>query len=775
MRELSPYFINRNAPEVNTYFPASADAFRQGEPSFREYWHAIAKRWWLIVSLVVCTLAVAGLIVSFMTPSYTASSTVLIEPQAPQVLNMRDLETQETGELAAENYYGTEYKILESRSLAARVIRELNLQNEAFLHPKETKGVEAIVSVKKSFADSSKDPSALDDDSNSGTLGVDARVIDAYLKDLKIRPEPGTRLVTVAFSAPNPVLAARIVNAQVRAYITRGTALHAEASESAVKYLQTKLAELRVKVENSEASLNAYRRQRGIVADASGDSNRVVMERLIDLNKSLTEAETQLITLESQVHLINTKNYDALPAVANDALIQTLRGQQAKVQAEYASLADQYKPSYPPLAQLGATLKETQAHLNREIHRVAAGVELSYEAAADRVSSLNAKIDVEKTRALALNDASLQDAILSRAVDTNRNLYKNILERMTQMSMATGVSASNVSVLDSATPPLLPSSPKTLLTLGSSGALALLIGISLACFLERFDETFKDADEVEQYVGVPSLAMVPDFKKLKASGYGSKSLLFSRPASAQTKANGAMIVAEQNGSFSAATEAYRALRLGLLLSRADKPPKVILITSGAPREGKTVTAINTAIAFAHMGSRVLLIDADLRSPRCHKLLKLPNHQGLTEILAGQRRPDELILPTGIDGLECITAGSTPPNPGRLLGSQTMADLLLYLKATYDCILIDSAPVMPVTDTLHLMTTVDGVLLVVGPGVPRQRVKQVCARLTQIHAPLLGIVQNQIDLANHRRAGDYYYYYPQVHKSQDESAEQMSGH
>jgi polysaccharide biosynthesis transport protein len=758
MLELSPHSINRSAPEITPNF------FAQDEPDFREYWRVITKRWRFIGTLVICTLAIASLVVLFMTPTYTAMSTVLIEPQAPQVMDMGELETQESGDAAEENYYGTEYKILQSRSLAARVIRQLNLENGLFLGAGETEALEARFLTQRASSEDSKDPGNHDEDLEAGTLGVRSRVVDAYLKRLTIRPDPGTRLVTVAFGTPDPVLSARIVNAHVLAYIARGTELHAEASESAVKYLQTKLTELQARVEKSEAALNAYRRQRGIVVDSSDDNSKIVMGRLIDLNKALTDAETQRITLDAEDHLISTRTYEALPAVTNDALIQNLRQQQARIQAEYASMADQYKPNYPPLADLAATLKETQVRLDQEVRRVATGVALSYQAAVEREKELNDQIDQEKNRALALNDASLQDAILSRAVDTNQKLYKNVLERMTQMGMAAGVSASNVSVLDSAAPPLVPSSPKTLLTLASCGALALLIGISSACFLERFDDTFKDPDEIERYLGIPNLAMVPDFRKLNRPTYGSKTRLLSRFASAQVKAISTEIVADQNNGFSAATEAYRAVRLGLLLSRAGEPPKVILITSGTPREGKTVTAINTAIAFAQMGSRVLLIDADLRNSRCHNLLEMENHEGLTEILTGQRRSDELIFPTGIDGLACLTSGSTPPNPGRLLGSQTMKDMLLHLRESYDCILIDSAPVMPVTDTLYMMTMVDGVLLVVGPRIPKQRVKHVCSRLNQVHAPLLGIIQNQVDINTHRSAGDYYY--PHFRKSHD---------
>jgi polysaccharide biosynthesis transport protein len=764
MQELSPYFINRTSSEVTPNFSTSATGFAQEEPSVREYWRIITKRWRFIASLVTCALALTGAVAFLMTPTYTARSSVLIEPQAPQLLDMKQLESQQSGESAEQTYYGTQYKILESRSLAARVIRELDLQKQAFLRPKHVRAPKVAYHAQMAGSKDLRDPVAQDQDPEAGTLGIQPGFIDEYLKDLTIRPEPGTRLVTVAFGSPDPVLSARVVNAHIQAYIARGTELHAEASQSAVKYLQTKLTELQAKVEKSEAALNEYRRERGIVTSSSGGTNKVVMDRLIDLNKALTEAETQRITLDAEDHLISTRHYDALPAVTDDKLIQDLRQQEARIQAEYASLAAEYRPNYPPLAELAAKLKEAQARVNQEIRRVATGIHLSYDAALQREKELNDKIEHEKTRALALNDASLQDAILSRAVDTNRKLYKNVLERMTELGMAAGATASNVSVLDSAAPPLLPSSPKTLLMLASCGAFALLLGVSIACILERCDDTFKDSDEIEPYVGIPNLTIVPDFRKLTHANAGPKTTLLSRLTPAKLRAKEAVVMVDEHNGFSAATEAYRALRLGLLLSKAGEPPKVILITSGTPGEGKTVTAINTAIAFAQMGSRVLLVDGDLRNPRCHTLLALPNHEGLAEILTGQRPASHVIRETGIDTLACLTSGSAPPNPGRLLGSHTMSDLLLDLKGSYDCIIIDSAPVMPVTDTLHLVNMVDGVLLVVGPHIPKRRVRHVCSRLNQMHAPLLGIVQNQVDISTHRSAGDYYY--PHFQPSQD---------
>lgn len=749
MQELSPYFIDRSYDEVEPSFSSSAKAIADNGPTFREYCRILTKRWRLIVTVLVGALAMTSLVVFLMPATYTASSTVLIEPQAPQILGITQVESEAASDNADDTFYGTEYKILQSRSLAARVIRELHLQNESFLRIGRKETLESKLPVQ------SGDSATATQDADAGTLGISYHVIDAYLKHLKIQSDPGTRLVTVSFSTSNPVLAARIVNAQVKAYIERGTELHAAAKVSAGRYLQTKLTELQAQVEKSEVELNAYRRQRGIVGDSSNDNNKVVMGRLVDLNKALTDAETQRIALDADAHLIATQDYDALPAVTNDTLIQTLRQQQARIEAEYASMADQYKTNYPPLAELGAQLQKTQTRIREEIHRVATGISLSYAGAMEREKELNNDIDEEKNRALALNDASLKDAILARAVNTNRELYRNVLERMNQTWMAAGVSASNVSVLDNATPPFQPSSPRKLLALTACGIFALFIGISCACFLERFDDTFKDVADVERCLRLRSLAMVPDFRQLKKATNGTKKRWLRHFTSAQTQADNMAIVADQDNNFSAATEAYRALRLSLMLSRAT-PPKVILITSGTPNEGKTVTAINTAIAFAQMGNKVVLIDADLRNSQCHKLLKIANRDGLTEVLTSRRRFDEVAQPTLVEGLVCITAGSRPLNPGMLLGSSAMVDLLSVLKTTYDFILIDSAPVMAVTDTLHLLSMLDGVVLVIGPNVSRQMVKLVCARLTYLHAPLLGIVQNQVDIKTHG-SGNYYYY------------------
>jgi capsular exopolysaccharide synthesis family protein len=754
----------------------------------------------LIAITFFVAFALTAIVVFSRTPIYTAHSTILIELQASQVFDSRQSEMEDPNRSDEGNFYDTQYKILQSRSLIAQAITDLRLQQNPLFGPPRRGGGDARSSTDlQAYADGS---GLHNKGGPSAEAGISAQAIDAYLGRLSIKREPMTRLVTVGFSSPDPVLCARIVNNHIRGYITRGKELHAEASASAEQFLKDKLGELETHIEQSEVALNSYRRERGIVAGSS-DKTRVVMERLIDLKKALTAAETDRINLDAQAHLLRTPDYNSLPAVLNGPVIQSLKQEQARVEEEYASLASQYKPDYPPLADATAKLHRIQARLNQEMQRLAAGVQWSYTAAVARENELRQESDEEKKRVIALNDASLQDAILTREVDSNRELYKNVLARMNEMAMAAGISASMVSVVDEAQVPDSPSSPKKLLSFSLVGLLAIFCGISGAFFIERLDDSFKDPNDLEYSLGVPSLGLVPDFRKLGRADYSSVRNLSSRFSNAllehltavttissgrdmykqkyaqvfanmkradmMTDASAAKSsaptesdllalrraatneVAESISSYAAASEAYRAIRIGILLSRPETPPKTILITSGTLKEGKTVTAINLAIAFAEMGSKVLLIDADLRRPRCHEILGIGRRAGLTEVLTGSGTVEEFVTSTKVDRLWCLTAGSRRPNPGELLGSTKMADTIRCLKNSYDCIFIDSAPVMPVTDTLLLTTVADGVLLVVGPRTPKELVRNVCARLFQIRTKILGVVLNQTEATRH-----YYY-------------------
>ena len=731
MNEPSTYFIRRGIPEPEyAELPTWAG---EDEPSARDYWRAIVRYKRLVMVLVVMALLGASVLVCMMPPNYVAATNILIDHRAPKIELKPPSSETELSDTEAENYYGTQYKILQSRSQALRVIQDLNLQDSPLFN---SKSLLALLGIKGR---------------PQTTVQIREREIDSYLNRLTVKQQTGTRLVTISFSSSDPMLSARIANAHVRAYIAEGAQLRDEATSSARQFLEKKLQEIKDRVQKSEAALNDYRRQRGIVAAPSEDKTRVLTQRLADLEKALTAAETERIALETETHLVRAGDYDSLPMVISSTLIQGLKQEYAKADADYASLASQFKPDYPELEEVNAHRNELRSRLDREMQQVANGIEWSYKAAVAREDELRKKVDDEKAEAAALNNASLEDALMAREVEGDQTLYRNVLSNINEMGVVGGAPTTEVSIIDQAEPPTAPSGPPKLLIVCSAGAASLFLAICLALLLDRLDDTFKDPDQIERSLALPCLGLVPDFAKLNPAG--------RRLLSKSSSATVAVATPHQLPGAKAGTEVnetFRAIRIGMMASRAVPSPKAILITSGTVSEGKTMTAVNSALAFAQMGDKVLLIDADLRRSRCHSVLDIPNDAGLSDILTGRRKAEEMVRSTGIEGLACITAGSPQQNPGALLGSKKMADLLAYLRTFYDYILIDSAPVMQISDTLLLATMADGVLLVAGPATSKQVLRTVCSRLHMVRAKLLGVVLNRLDI---KLGNDGYYYSP----------------
>ncbi len=438
--------------------------------------------------------------------------------------------------------------------------------------------------------------------------------------------------------------------------------------------------------------------------------------------------------------------------------------QLAQLKGEYAHLSTQFKLGYPRLAQLKAQVEEIGRRLRQEIQTVVEGLKSAYLAADAQEKELRAKLGRQKAAALALKDASVQYAILAREVDTNSQLYDNVLQRMKEIGVAVGLRASNVFVIDQAEPPLSPSKPKKRQTLFLSALLGLMLGIGLAFFLEYLDNTLKTPEEVERYFHLPSFGVVPDFLRLnhRDRGYLRKPARYTSAKNQYRVENEGSVSHYQprlpdrklvpyHQPFSIVTEAYRTLRTAILLSQAGEPPKTILFTSGTTGEGKTATVVNTALMFAQLGVRVMVIDADLRRPSCHKVLKVENSPGLTNLLTGQSEMEKVIKPTAVDNLFLLSGGSIPPNPTELVGSKKMHETIVSLQEHYDYILIDSPPVMPISDAVLLSTMVDGVVLVVsGQKTPRNVVKEARSRLDHARAKILGVVLNRVNISN----GDY---------------------
>ena len=682
---------------------------------------------------------------------YTARATILIKNNAPQVYEYASMDTPTGGEAGAASQWSvnnkTEYTLLQSRSLANRVILAEGLfANPLFAGAQAPNGALDVTS---------EDPGgAPDDDLNEQ---APAWLIARYLADLKIAPIDETELVAVSFTTPDSALSARVANAHVREFIRQGIELNSQASDQATQFLQKKLAQLKRQVEESELALNNYRRDKGIIPgliSVNGNED-VVLERLDKLSDQAQQAHLANLNLETQIALVRQGHADALPAVINSKIVQSLRENLDTLQAQYASMSGQYKPNYLPMAELTAKMKGTRGALRNEISSIVASIETQYAASLKNEGALDQELKREKEFALGLNDAAVKYAILQREADTNKQLYNAVLTRMKDVEVTADLHASNISIVDRASPPTAPSSPRMARDLLATALLGLMGGVGLGFLLERHDDTFKDVGEIESYLRVPHLGMIPSFDSLDGPVYGRSQTLKPLSSSQSSASSKAL----SYGSHSPVGEAYRMLRTSLLLSRAGAPPKTALVASAEPGEGKTTTAANLAIVLAGAGRRVLLMDADLRRPNCHAVFGVDKELGLTEALTGIEKPQDLIRRMKIDNLYLLTSGATPPNPSELLGSEKMREILDSLSQQYDCIIIDTAPIMLVTDAVVLSNMVDGVLMVAQKHTAKQQVKAALSRLEYAQAKVFGVVLNGVDLGfgYGGYAGQYYMY------------------
>ena len=724
-----------------------------------EVWRIIRSRLSLTLYLIIGTLFVTAVIVLTKTPTYTAQATLLIEPESPQVLNMTQLVSNSVGD-ADYDYYKTQFELLKSRALAAHVIRTLGLESDPVFAPQHQSSAAAVLFGRMEdwangwLAKSSVKPNdALLEDL------VKPSSIDHYLSHLKVEPKAGTRLVSVSFSSTDSMLAARIVNAHVREFVSLGLKMQGDQQRTARDFLKSQLIEIDKRVRDAESALNAYRQKNGVISFDVDDSDKVAAQRMADLTRALTEAETQRISAEAQMDLVKQGHFESLPEVVSNPAIASLRPQLITLEAEYARLSSAFNPSYPKLAELKAQLTQTRNAMAAEVQYVAGAIQRSYLAAIGRENELRAEVNAEKQRDLAQNNALVEDSVLSRDVEANRDLYKSVLQRMQEMTVAENTPLSNISIVESAAPPLAPSNPKKAIDLCLSGVIAGIAGLALSFLLNHLDKRLKTAEEIEEYLGLASLAIVPDFNRLSSRSQIRHALPARRPKrrrQIELAAEASSPLLE--GRLAGKAEVYRAIRTGILFSRASSAPKTVLFTSSVEAEGKTWTTVNTALSFAHTGARTLLIDADLRRPQCHEMLDCENAVGLSEVLVGQLEVKAAARPIQNSFLSFLSAGSRVPNPAELLTSVKMRQVLRGLSEDYDFILIDSAPLMYASDTIGLATMVDGVVLVVGADCAKQVALRARSRLSQINARVLGAVLNRVNLGHPNYYGHSRYYF-----------------
>ena len=746
------------------------------------YWRVLRKHRRAVIGVTLAAMILAAIRIIGETPIYTAETTILIEPNAEAGSStLESLIEIETAAANADEYYKTQCAILESRNLAAAVVSDLALDKDALFNGQTSADSSPLArwwpglfgppprdAAVTQYKFAPLDPT----DTEMPAPIAPSAAVRRYLAMLKVSPVPDTNLVRLSFATPDPALSAELANAHVVAYERQQFREHGNQTENAQHFLRDKLAGIKDELQKSEAALNAYRRAKGIIPGliSVDGKDAVVLDRLADLSKDLTQAQVARISLEARVASIDKHDYASIPEVSENVTIQDLQKQQDDLYSQAAALSSQFKPDYPPLAKVRAQLDAVEGRLKIEIDGVVDGIQAQYRQAVEKENELQAEMERQRAETLNLNDAAAQYAILQREVDTNRQLYDAVLTRMKDVAIESGADRSNVAVINSAEVPTVPTSPRKARDLMLALVTGLSGGIALAFLLEFLDSTLKNPEDAENYLRLPTLGVVPEIASVRNAAPNATQMSGARALTANGTAP-ALPAADDlvtaYGSYSALGEAYRNLRTALLMSRAGGPPGTILITSATSREGKTVTAVNLSVMLAQLGL-TLLIDADLRRARCHRVLGLDSRIGLTEVLTGAHQLDDAVRPTGIDGLDLLGAGATPPNPTELLGSVRMNQLLADFRTRYQYIVIDSSPVLPVSDALILARAVDGVVVVAnGVATPRQQVRAACARLDYARGKILGLVLNRARLNSADFYGYYHEDYYSVHDRNDE--------
>jgi succinoglycan biosynthesis transport protein ExoP len=577
-------------------------------------------------------------------------------------------------------------------------------------------------------------------------FGVHPSLINSYLSRIAIQRVSGTQLISVSFTSLNPGFSQEVANAHATTFIRSSLLTRFELTTEARQFLAARVAELKARLEKSEEGLNRFRKSHAIVPLDKGEN--LVVDRLRALNTDLTHARSKKIELESLYRVVQQGDSRFLSQLIDNPAVQQLKAQISVLELEKARLATIFKPAHAGMMAVREQIDQANHRLEQEVQRIVRSITSDYNAAKASEMALTGEMEQARRAALELQEKAIEAAVIEREVESDRTLYESVLKRSKETALTGSVPISNIRVVDRADVPLYPDLTRGNRTIALSALVGLLGGVGLAFLRYYLDNTLKTPEHIGRFLRLPTLGMVPQIGQLEKQAHAlaytkKRSLPLRALTSRHAETEGRVSLRHP---LSLVSESYRAICTALLFSQPERPPRTILITSSQPKEGKTTTAINIATAFARNGASVLLIDADLRNGNCHRRLNMQNGRGLTNALTGHPNTVELVQETAITNLSLLSRGDTSPNPAELLGSVKMRQLLESLKTRFAVIVIDSAPLIPITDSVLLSTKVDGVVLVTKAlTVSRHVVQQACERLAYVRAKILGVILNQIDL------------------------------
>lgn len=715
------------------------------EVNLLDYLMILRKHQWMILTFLLLVVTIVTIATFKMKPVYVASARVEVDPEGNNPLPFQQGNALEEY-VDLDTYIDTQTKIIQSQTLAMDTIRSLDLPR---------------------YPEFGGDPKGL---VNAGANQKEPPILGDFLGRLTVSRVPDSRLIEVQFAAQDPQLAALVVNSHLQTYKEQNFKSRYDATIQASDFLTSELEELRIKMEKSDAAEVDYERKNQIwMVDATQNTTT---QKLQELSNALTAVQTELAEKEAAYQLAHSDS-GALAAVQGNPAVQDLTKTKLNLDTEYAEALTQFGPNWPKVQQLKLQDEAISAQLKTAKDEAIRLVDNDYQQFQTREALLERDLNRQELLADNMAQRLVEYNMLKHDAESNKELYDGLLEKLKEAGISAGLRSSNIRIVDPALVPSTPAKPQKTRNIALAFLVGLVGGVGLAFVREYLDNTVKSPDDVQNLTGLPCLAVVPSF----SSRNGSRSLARASGGAGADNGNRVELVSLQQPK-SLVSEAFRALRTSLLLSQAEHPPQVILVTSALPREGKTTSAANLAITLAQLGDRTMLVDSDLRKPGIRRALNLPNGHGrdvgLSSYLAGVAPLHDIIVPhPTVPNLDAIPTGPIPPNPADLLSSHRMAEAVDDLRQHYKFVVIDSPPIMAATDAVILSALTDGVLLVVWSNkTPKEAFSRTQELLAAVKGRLLGVVLNAVDSG----APDYYYsyrYYPYSYGyGEDEEADEV---
>lgn len=775
---LKPSSLDRPLTDIaqsKRYYGASAtDSIH-----LRDYLAVVLKRKWLILSLVVVITSLVTIQMYRIPPVYEAETTIQIEPK--QNIIQSEKLILNTG--SDPNYWNTQLKLLENPQLARQVILTLDLQNNpAFFEGQSSSGF--FASLRRIFFGDKPAPAHVDykvpviDNANVNPEQLTPEQLerlepyeDALRANLTVEPIEKTNLVTIRFRHGNPEIAMKVANTLAQVFILNDLQHTTAGKRTTSEELANQIAELQLKIQQDEERLLNYKRSHGM-SIITGPGQNLPNEQVGTYSKQLLDAEEERKKAQAAYDTArNSPDPWAIPEMQDDKSVQKLREKISDLEEKLSALRIKYTDEWPEVKTIKEQINQIKTELNKKPVEILTMLKLRYDAALAKEQKLRQDYNQSLGVAQQQGVAATEIDSLTREIETNKQLYNTLYQRQQEVKINSNEDINNVTVATPARLPRAPVGPARSRNIVIAFLLSLAVGIGLAFLLDYLDDTVKSMEDVDRYIHLPALALIPGLRGERGS------LRNKNPAPSKDGESTALALIEDVRSPVA--EAYRHLRTSLLLSSAGQPPKTILVTSSQPSEGKTTTAVNTAVMLAQTGAEVLIIDCDLRRPRIHAHFNLPNSKGLTSYLSGETETDGFMQTYDkLPNLKIMTSGPVPPNPAELIGSDEMRKLLNTLSERFTHIIIDSPPSISFTDASILSTMVDGVMLVVHGGKSsRAVVRRAKQQLLDIGAHIYGVVLNNVKPEG---SNSYYYYgyyssYYESSSEDDEMAVEGAGH